>query len=176
MTVHEMIARFRDLLAQSTPGPWKPTYGAQRDPVCVFPIAGAVGNEPSAFFIHGANGKNGTTNQECDAALIIAMHTRLPEILDVLERATDERDILRATQSDTMAEVVGERIRQDQKWGGPEHDDEHSEDDWHTFIGERLDNGVNPPLEPYRHRMLEIAALAVAAVESFDRKAKAGGA
>lgn len=135
MTIHELIARFRSLHADSTPAPWEATYGAQRDPVCVFPIAGAKGNEPKEFFIHGANGKHGKTNQEADAAIIIAMHTRLPEILDVLEKAIADRDSARAmlveaqdwSISAAAYEVIAERRRQQDAEGWtPEHDDAHA--------------------------------------------------
>jgi hypothetical protein len=63
-------------------------------------------------------------------------------------------------------EVVAERARQDARWGGPEHDDGHSEGDWADFIREYAwgDRGAD-----FRERMLKIAALAVAAIESHDR-------
>ena len=73
-------------------------------------------------------------------------------------------------------ELKQERKHQDKKWGGPLHDDTHDEDDWEAFIHERLlgvprfDGGLAH--DPYRHRMIEIAALAIAAIESYDRKHK----
>ena len=69
-------------------------------------------------------------------------------------------------------DILKERAYQIEKWGGPEHDDHHVLPDWLNFIYRcmyRLDT-VNPiPLKYQRKNMLEIAALAIAALESFDR-------
>jgi hypothetical protein len=70
----------------------------------------------------------------------------------------------------TLGEILDERLRQDSKWGGPSHDDHHTPDDWEQFIYDRIRR--LPSEKPFRHRMIEIAALAIAAVESYDRKAK----
>lgn len=73
------------------------------------------------------------------------------------------------TVSKAAYDVMKERRRQDLKWGGPEHDDKHAPDEWEGFIVERI-----APLtardETFRKRMVEISALALAAIESFDRK------
>jgi len=75
-----------------------------------------------------------------------------------------------------MGEVMAERVRQDAQWGGPEHDDEHSGWDWNRYIqyqlrcAESIMHGVDPkPEGTWRGRMIKIAALAIAAVESRDR-------
>lgn len=77
-----------------------------------------------------------------------------------------------------LAEVAAERKRQDVTWGGPEHDDGHTNTNWTiwlSFIDEhnrKAYSGENSP-EAYRNarrRFIEVAALAVAAVESFDRE------
>lgn len=73
------------------------------------------------------------------------------------------------TCAKAVSDVVKERKRQDIKWGGPTHDDEHGPEDWERFIMKRI------PLESesdeaFRVRMVQIAALAIAAIESFDRK------
>jgi len=86
-----------------------------------------------------------------------------------------------------------ERMRQDNKWGGPEHDDKHDFGDWCQFIKERL---VAKPVEPHFvdgttfevdlksyesevemvgtaeeiKRLKQIAALAIAAMESILRQ------
>lgn len=72
-----------------------------------------------------------------------------------------------------IAEVVKERRRQDAKWGGPEHDDKHSPCDWHEMICDyngwaRRMIAMNSPDEA-RQRLIQVAALAVAAVERIDR-------
>ena len=92
-------------------------------------------------------------------------------------------------------EVHGERADQDEKWGGPEHDDEHAEADWldyiygkivavperfrsHALRGAYPNIGLLYDATPqvvaasrlaYRRRMKQIAGLAIAAMESLDR-------
>lgn len=89
-------------------------------------------------------------------------------------------------------EIKAERETQDQKWGGPEHDDQHAMPDWLDYITDKVMaipetlrsqrmRGVHPLRDPftgacseasmvsYRRRLVQIAALAVAAIESFDR-------
>ena len=73
--------------------------------------------------------------------------------------------------SKALQDVATERQRQDAKWGGPEHDDTHPISDWQQFISQRAENLVyrgNP--ERMYELFIEIAALAVAAAESIDRK------
>ncbi len=78
-----------------------------------------------------------------------------------------------------VSEVVAERVRQDGKWGGPEHDDQHSTADFVQFIEDwagwaRAMAGMNSH-DKARRRLIQVAALAVAAVESIDRKAALEG-
>lgn len=88
------------------------------------------------------------------------------------------------TQS-VLFEIAKERGRQDAKWGGPAHDDKHKTKEFADFIALRADRirvfmHVNPEAdgttklayrgETPRSILVEIAALAVAAVESIDRK------
>lgn len=78
-------------------------------------------------------------------------------------------------------DIKAERQRQDEKWGGPEHDDLHHEGDWVEFILEHANKALVGPgvhlasLAGYRRRLVEVAALAVAAIESLDRSAPTGG-
>lgn len=63
-----------------------------------------------------------------------------------------------------------ERVRQDEQWGGPKHDDQHCAADWSDYITHqltKLDKYVG--LEDGRERFVKIAALAVAALEAADR-------
>jgi len=90
-----------------------------------------------------------------------------------------------------IAQVITERKRQDMQWGGPTHDDTHNEYDWLGYMAHQADkiteilarNGFYGFLEQRelktpvaynltRQHFIKIAALAVAAVESLDRKAK----
>ena len=68
-----------------------------------------------------------------------------------------------------MREIEQERARQDQKWGGPEHDDAHGPMDWFTFIAHQLQRAVMGRARP-REILIKIAALAVAGLESDQRK------
>lgn len=76
--------------------------------------------------------------------------------------------------SKALQDVATERQRQDAKWGGPEHDDGHSTADWHCFISQRLRK--LPAMSACENTAevsklwIQIAALAVAARESMDRK------
>lgn len=73
-----------------------------------------------------------------------------------------------------ISEVIAERTRQDDKFGGAQHDDEKNPEDWCSTIehyvgwAEEMHRMGSP--EKYRRRMRQIAAIAVAACQSFDRK------
>lgn len=79
-----------------------------------------------------------------------------------------------------LIDVFAERERQDAQWGGADHDDRHSGNDWLDYIGKQQLVAVNETLsdngleivdpEHYRQRLVKIAALAVAALEVHDRK------
>ena len=68
-----------------------------------------------------------------------------------------------------IADVKAERAAQDAQWGGPEHDDEHSPDDFMGFITRQVVKGAGDGSD-VRDRFIKIAALAVAAIESLDRQ------
>ncbi|KKN03230.1 hypothetical protein LCGC14_1109840 [marine sediment metagenome] len=68
--------------------------------------------------------------------------------------------------------VAAERERQDEKWGGLEHDDQHNSHDWLAYIVRYLGRSVAyGPFDSLRFRrhMVQVAALAVAAAEWADR-------
>jgi len=65
-------------------------------------------------------------------------------------------------------EIQLERERQDKQWGGSDHDDNHSNRDWEDWIID-FANAERGPVADFRGRMLRIAALAVAAMQSYDR-------
>lgn len=67
-------------------------------------------------------------------------------------------------------EIRAERTRQDLQWGGADHDDGHSESDWLSFIESQITKARFDFFSDYRSRYVKIAALAVAAIESIDRK------
>lgn len=78
-------------------------------------------------------------------------------------------------QTNIYVEISEERIRQNFKWGGPDCDDARkTQEDWCEDIiayatwAKQMARCCSP--ERYRRRMMQIATLAVAACESFDRK------
>lgn len=95
-----------------------------------------------------------------------------------------------------IGDVLAERHRQDEQWGGAAHDDTHTIHDWASFLtrhGSRVlwdalkvrtgeapleeDEQPTPEmLRAARHRLVVVAALAVAAIDSIDRRAKGGAA
>lgn len=68
-------------------------------------------------------------------------------------------------------EIRAERAKQDEQWGGPDHDDEHSPQEWAQYLHKQwLAAAHESELGgDYRGRLIKIAALAVAAAESYDR-------
>lgn len=66
-------------------------------------------------------------------------------------------------------EITKEREYQDGKWGGPTHDDLHDEEEWMDIL-EHYATGGDEGLHDFRTSMVKVAAIAVAAIESYDRK------
>lgn len=88
---------------------------------------------------------------------------------------------VRAETRAALGDVASERRHQDEKWGGPAHDDNHSGADWSGFIIDRAavlqddyDTG-NIREQDARRLILEIAALAAAWLEAHDRQCGRGG-
>lgn len=105
--------------------------------------------------------------READAAGV-ALQTLLRNVL----QAYAVQALERSGAHILTLEIIAERARQDARWGGPEHDDQHGLEDFVGFINARtseLARGFESA-EVARKRMIQIAALAVAAVESMDRK------
>lgn len=78
------------------------------------------------------------------------------------------------SMSGVIIEVEKERARQDEKWGGPAYDDNHSTTEFVQLIEDyagwaRTMINMDSP-EKARKRLIQVAALAVAAAESIDRK------
>jgi len=85
-------------------------------------------------------------------------------------KMSDEKEPI----DNVLADVAIERLAQDKKWGGPKHDDEHGIEDFCSFANNKLWKAVmashDENDEEARKRLIQVAALAVAAVESLDRK------
>lgn len=76
-------------------------------------------------------------------------------------------------------DIQDERERQSTQWGGHPHDDTHDPHEWIGFIhakqgdaGDAARKGDGPE---FRRRMVQIAALACAAIESYDRRTSRQG-
>lgn len=102
-----------------------------------------------------------------------AFEVELAEVVEALTR----KDRTMQELFGVLAEVATERVRQDEKWGGYEFDDEHPLDYWGDILGHRAGQVAimhyttdGDRLEA-RRLLLEIAAIAVAAVETIDRQA-----
>jgi NTP pyrophosphatase (non-canonical NTP hydrolase) len=98
------------------------------------------------------------------------------------EDLTWVKDLINNEQTtDVLMEVGQERARQDRKWG----EQDHSPVEWVSILGEEygeaaqaanevyfIGEGKPAPrdLMNYREELLQVAAVAVAAVEDLDRK------
>lgn len=70
-----------------------------------------------------------------------------------------------------IEDIREERRKQHIQWGGPNHDDTHNLSDWVEFIDKQCRLSLsNPGL--FRERMIKVDAIAIAAIESSDRKRK----
>lgn len=74
-----------------------------------------------------------------------------------------------------LNEVIVERFKQDYKWGVQHHD----EFKWLAILGEEIGEAnkavlenyfVNGSLDDYRTELIQVAAVAVAMVECYDRR------
>lgn len=75
------------------------------------------------------------------------------------------------TREDVIQQINDERAAQDEQWGGADHDFQHYEADWLSFIRRQMakaefggDAGVIGGAD-FNERLVKIAALAVAALE-----------
>ena len=82
---------------------------------------------------------------------------------------------------DVYKEILDERVRQDEKWGTQNH----HPIEWLSILGEEVGEANKAALEAYfkgyyssgdyedyRKEMIQVAAVAVAMIESYDRMAK----
>jgi len=73
--------------------------------------------------------------------------------------------------TDIYDEIREERRRQDAEWGGPDHDDTHTVEEFVGFIREHAERGNTGYVVIQRKQMVRVAALAVAWIEKIDRDA-----
>ena len=69
------------------------------------------------------------------------------------------------------SQIEAERQRQIRKWGGAARDDQHRPGKWLRLLAEHRDRAIRDKRRPdaFRHQLVVIAALCVAAVEAHDR-------
>jgi hypothetical protein len=110
--------------------------------------------------------------------------THLPDEPKTIVEKKDTRERARfgsQTKGTTMSidaaqkifvEVLAERDRQDSEWGGEQHDDGHTPDDWRDIVGSQLARSVKRLKfdDTFRQQMIRTAATAIAAVEAHDRR------
>lgn len=72
----------------------------------------------------------------------------------------------------TYSDIYRERWRQDMLNGGPQNDDLYDIPVWASLIGARACELILTDFDKRREELVKIAALAVAALESIDRKEK----
>lgn len=76
-----------------------------------------------------------------------------------------------ALRSRIYAQVEEEREKQDREYGGPSHDDVHIEQDWVGFLLLHVNRArLAGTGSVYRYQLIRVIALAVAAIEVYDRK------
>jgi hypothetical protein len=78
------------------------------------------------------------------------------------------------TMDRILDEIRRERDRQDEKYGGRDHDDSHHPGDWCLILAKYLgcaaaDTIDAEPDAAFRGNMIKIAAVAIAAAQSLDR-------
>jgi len=97
----------------------------------------------------------------------------------VLDRWVAAQDRTPKAKADVLREVALERARQEQLWGRQDHAPVH----WLKILGEEYGEaceaapwsmeGGPEPVTAYRTELIQVAAVAVAAVEALDRQGKA---
>ena len=82
-----------------------------------------------------------------------------------------------STVHKVLGEVLAIREKQDAQWGGTKHDDQHQSYDWIKFIERNMKRASKIAWDDhaadraeYEQKLLNTAALAVAAVQSSRRK------
>lgn len=70
-------------------------------------------------------------------------------------------------------EIALERAFQDIQWTGPAHDDKHTADEWFSYMAHQANSFTASKSDASkRYHLVKLAALAVAALESYDRGGK----
>jgi len=80
--------------------------------------------------------------------------------------------LVRKGRSSIYSTIEAERLHQNGRWGGEIHDKQHSINDWIAYItryaGEAQKASEDNCPELCQRRLVQVAALAVAAIEASD--------
>lgn len=162
----EALEELKRLCEKATPGPW---HVESWESDCL--IDGSIwiegpehfgfrGDDMNYIVSEGSHHSGGVSTFH-NAKFIAAARTALPKLIADVE--------LSAVYSDIKAE----RVRQDEQWGGPDHDDMHTREDW-TWYRQKYEvmawSCLDAHGETARMALIKIAALAVAQLEALDRK------
>ena len=93
-------------------------------------------------------------------------------VFDVWECLCMDHYEARLLAGKVYEDIRAERSRQDEQWGGADHDDDHGGEDWIEFIDRFLVKAVPYTMgsEDWYDGMLKAAALCVAALEAHGRR------
>lgn len=104
----------------------------------------------------------------------VANHNKQWEMPEEWKQALSQVNDWHESVEAIFQEIREERFRQVEQWGGAEFDDEQSALDFFAYIHKQRFKGSESAtrgnIADTRERFIKIAALAVAAVESIDRK------
>lgn len=159
------LARLRELAEDITPAPWVAAAPVMRrqgeyetgeimaDGCVVARVYGwdAIANRPAKI--------------RANAQFVAALVSAFPVLCAALE--------IEPTMS-IYDEIADERAAQDKQWGGPDHDDTHIGADWREYREKFEDRALLGCGATRREALIKIAALAVAQIESLDRKVSRG--
>jgi hypothetical protein len=91
----------------------------------------------------------------------------------IAQHAARRREGIAVTRQSILAEVSAERDRQDRDYGA-RHDDGLQRNDWSAIAARHLglasSDGAETDADRWRRQLIRLAAVAVAAIESADRK------
>lgn len=150
---------------------------AQVVPILIDKIAEAFGVKKAliAFILAGSDVRKLAARvhslEEMKANISNRNNELWSQIWDLEEQVSNLEEQLANSTSPVLQDILAERASQDAQWGGPAHDDEHFIEDWLDFIEKQTQTArVVIDYDDRNKRLVKIAALAIAALESRRRK------
>lgn len=111
-------------------------------------------------------------NREADLAEKLGLSELQEQKAVTIAMADADAALLASAQASDaiIARIKEERRLQDRKWGGSTYDDKHSLGDWAHLIDQRTATLYRAPEHKVaKQELIEVAALAIAALESLWR-------